>query len=264
MPDPRGRGALLGRRVKSTAGEREMKSIAQLVERVGWTKWDAAAHGRSLAVNALTRGFDWIYTRAVGGVPGLEGAAELAATYAARHTTTDAAVRALIQTHSGMAGAAGFVTGCGGFVATAVALPANLASALYIQVRLVAAIAHMRGHDIHSAEVRVLVLGCLTGSKAADTLKDVGVRFGTRLTRDVLGWAAPVLFNKARHTALPSASVVGHTAGRFGRFVPVIGGFVAGGVDALMTQLIGRTADRVFSRSALSGRCTGAQLDRPI
>jgi hypothetical protein len=34
---------------------------------------------------------------------------------------------------------------------------------------------------------------------------------------------------------------------RLGRLVPVVGGIVAGGFDAAMTQLIGRTADRVFA-----------------
>ena len=234
-----------------------MKSFAQAAGRVrGWAKASTTGRGREAIVAALTQGFDWAYARAVGGMPGampgLASAEALAANYAARHPTTDAAVRALIHRHSGMAGAAGFVTGCGGFVSLPVALPANLASALYIPVRLIAAIAHLRGHDIHTAEVRALVLACLTGSKAADTLKDAGVRFGTRLSRDVLGWASPALFNKAKHAALPAASAAGHAAGRLGRLVPVVGGVVAGGFDAAMTQLIGRTADRVFTSKPLS------------
>jgi hypothetical protein len=39
----------------------------------------------------------------------------------------------------------------------------------------------------------MLVLACLSGSKAADTLRDAGIRFGTRLGHDAVGWAAPVL-----------------------------------------------------------------------
>jgi hypothetical protein len=112
---------------------------------------------------------------------------------------------------------------------------------------LVAAIAHLRGHDIRSGRVRGLVLACLTGSKAADTLKDAGMRFGTRLAPDMLGSAAPGIFNKAKHTAFPAACAAGLTAGRLGRLVPLVGGVVAGGFDAAMTQLIGRTADRVFT-----------------
>jgi hypothetical protein len=38
--------------------------------------------------------------------------------------------------HTRMAGMIGFATGCGGFVVLPVALPANLAGALYLQTRL--------------------------------------------------------------------------------------------------------------------------------
>jgi hypothetical protein len=212
-------------------------------------------NSRDALVAMFRQGFDWAYAKAVNGVPGLEGAEDLARSYAARHASTDEAVAALIRWQTGVAGAAGFVTGCGGFVALPVALPANLASALYIQARLIAAIAHLRGHDLRSAEVRALALACLTGSRAADTLKDAGVRFGTRMTRDVIGWVSPALFKKAGHAAgVSPAYVVGAgAAARLGKFVPVVGGVVAGGFDAALTRLIGRTADRVFARAAAAG-----------
>jgi hypothetical protein len=206
---------------------------------------------RHALVATFQQGFDWAYSKAVSGFPGLEGAEALAAGYAARHASTDAAVAALIKWQTGMASVAGFLTGYGGFVATPVAMPANLASALYIQVRLIATIAHLRGHDIRSAEARALVLACLTGSKAADTMKDAGVRFVTRLTRDAVGWMSPALFKKLEHAAGVSVVCVAGASNiaRFGKFVPVVGGVLAGGFDAAVTQLIGRTADRVFTRA---------------
>lgn len=225
------------------------------------SSWNAAAAtarnwagDRWPAVTAVLReGFGWAYGRAVDGLPGLDGAAALAARYAQRHATTDAAVAALIRRQAGIAGATGFLTGCGGAVALPVALSANLAGALYLQARLVAAIAHLRGHDIASPQVRAMALACLTGSKAAGTLKDAGVRLGTRVTRDAVGWLSPALFKKARHLSQATTTAVGagaSGAARFGRLVPVVGGVVAGGFDAAVTQLIGRTADRVFSEKA--------------
>jgi len=102
--------------------------------------------------------------------------------------------------------------------------------------------------------VRALALACMTGSKAADTLKDAGVRFGTRLTRDAVGWASPALFKKVERVAGVSATAVAGAgnAAKFGKFVPVVGGVVAAGFDAAMTQLIGRAADRVFRKQPLS------------
>ena len=223
-----------------------MKSVAKAVGAVRNWADHGAGKSRHALVATLQQGFDWAYGQAVNGLPGLEGAEELAADYAARHASPDAAVAALIKWQTGMASVAGFLTGFGGFVSLPVAIPANLASALYIQVRLIAAVAHLRGHDIRSAEARALVLACLTGSKAADTMKDAGVRFGTRLTRDAVGWMSPVLFKKVEHAA--GVCVAGASnIPRFGKFVPVVGGVVAGGFDAAMTQLIGRTADRVFA-----------------
>lgn len=202
--------------------------------------------GRSAAA-MLHQAFDWAYERAVRDLPGLDGAAALAARYAGRHADPDKAVAALIAWQSSVAGTAGFLTGIGGVAVLPVAMPANIASALYIQARLIAAIAHLRGHDIRSDEVRTLALACLTGSKAAGTLKDAGVRLGTRLVRDGAGWLSPVLFRKAACAAhAPAICVAGNGAARLGRFVPVLGGLVAGGFDAAMTQMIGRSADRVF------------------
>jgi hypothetical protein len=227
-----------------------MRSVTRAIDAA--RAWAESGGSRRTAWAATLReGFDWAYDKAVNGLPGVAGAEKLAARYAARHGDADAAVAALILRQSGVASATGFVTGCGGFVVLPVAMPANLASALYIQARLIAAIAQLRGHDIKSAEVRALALACLTGSKAADTLKDAGVRFGTRLGRDVIGWASPMLVRKTTHVAaaLPPACAAGAAGvGRLGRFVPVIGGVVAGGFDAAMTMLIGRTADRVFRR----------------
>src|SRR5207248_6435701 len=166
---------------------------------------------------------EWAYERAVQGVPGLDGAEELARDYAGRYTTAEEAVARLIANQSGKAGLAGFVTGCGGAISLPVALPANLLGTLYIQLRLVAAIAHLRGHDLQSAEVRTLALACMTGSKAADTLKDAGIRLGTRLTRDALGWVSPGLVkHAARLPVLTSIGAAG--AARLGRLVPLVGG----------------------------------------
>jgi uncharacterized protein (DUF697 family) len=226
-----------------------MKSLAKAVGAVRNWADRGAGSSRHALVATFQQGFDWGYSKAIDGFPGLEGAEELASGYAARHASANAAVGALIKRQTGIASVAGFLTGCGGLVALPVAIPANLASALYIQVRLIAAIAHLRGHDIRSAEARALVLACLTGSKAADTMKDAGVRFGTRLIRDTVGWMSPALFKKVEHAAGASLACVASASNiaRFGKFVPVIGGVVAGGFDAAVTQLIGRTADRVFT-----------------
>src|SRR5258706_11382162 len=212
-----------------------------------WTETARAAPvpGLPMVLDML----EWAYGRAIQGMPGLDGAEELAKSYAARYATTDEAVATLIASPSRKAGVAGFVTGCGGAIALPLAMPANLLGTLYIQLRLVAAIAHLRGHDLQSAEVRTLALACMTGSKAADTLKDALVRLRTQLTRDALGWLSPVLIKKVEHAARLPVRTSSGTAGvaRLGRPIPVTRGGVAGGLDAAMSQLVRRTAHPVFA-----------------
>jgi uncharacterized protein (DUF697 family) len=236
--------------------------IGKAATRVG--EW--ASHGTGgILASTFLQAFDWAYGRALDGVPGFDGAEELAAKYAARHATPDAAIKALIRSQTGLAGSAGFLTGIGGFISLPVAIPANLASALYIQVRMIAAIAHLRGHDVRTPEVRGLALACLTGSKAAKTLKHAGTRLGVRVTRDIAGWASPALLKKAERAAGLSATAAAGAANvaKMGKLVPVVGGVVSGGVDAAITQLIGRTADRVFRSRPTDGSPAVSRVPPP-
>lgn len=251
----------VGTRFGKTANQVGAK-VGRTANRVGARVGAWATNGAGgIVASTFLQAFDWAYGRAIDGLPGFDGAEELAEKFAARYDSPDPAIKALILSQTALAGSAGLLTGIGGFVSLPVAIPANLASALYIQVRMIAAIAHLRGHDIRSPEVRGLVLACLTGSKAADTLKNAGARLGLRMSRDVAGWMSPALLKKAERVAGVSATALAGAgnAAKMGRFVPVVGGVVAGGVDAALTQLIGRAADRVFrSKSAPEPQATAA------
>lgn len=194
---------------------------------------------------ALSRGFDWVYERSLGGAPGLDGAEAVALDYQARHGDPEAAIAALVLWSCGQAGAAGFLTGFGGGLTLPVSLPAHLLSTLYIQVRLTAAIAHLRGWDIRSDEVRLAAFACLAGATAAGRLKEAGI-----------GAAAPLVQQAV--TKLPGelvknfGGVVGsHLAARTGRhgvvrLLPVVGAIVSGGFDAAATRVIADAAKRLF------------------
>lgn len=220
-----------------------------------------AAADRLPIAGALSRGFDWVYERALGGAPGLDSAEAVAADYRARHADDEAAIAALIAWHSGQAGAAGFLTGMGGAFTLPVAMPAHLLSTLYIQVRLTAAIAHLRGWDIHSDEVRLAAFACLAGATAADRLKQAGIAAGAPLVQQVVSRLPGDLL---KHFG---GAVGGHLAGRAGRhglmrLMPMLGGVLSGGFDAAATRLIGDAAKRLFPpRSAAEG--DGAAASAP-
>ena len=209
---------------------------------------DAAVRMGGPMTEVVTRGLEWTYQQSVGGMPGLGGAEEMASEYRGRHASAEAAIDALIAWQAGKAGIAGFVTGLGGAITLPIGLPAHLFGTAYIQLRLVAAIAHLRGYDINSDHVRMVALGCLAGVTAADRLKDAGVGLGALLGRQAVSRlpsevaknlnvvVGPLL---ARHAGARGAS---HAA----RLLPLVGGVVAGGFDVAATRLIGRAAKRLF------------------
>lgn len=193
----------------------------------------------------LLQGFEWVYERALAGAPGLNGATELATSYRTRHGSEEAAIDALILYQSGAASVAGFVTGLGGAITLPIALPAHFASALYIQVRLIAAIAHLRGHDIESEEVKALVFACVAGSAAANKLKDAGVNVIGPLARQAIQ-RLPAEAVKNAGGAVGSQLAKRVAGAHFAKYLPVLGGVISGGFDAAATRLIGHAAKKAF------------------
>jgi uncharacterized protein (DUF697 family) len=196
------------------------------------------------AMGALVSALQWIYERALDGVPGLEGAPDLAATYQRQCATDEEAIDALIRWQVAKAAAAGFLTNLGGLATLPIALPANVLSALYIQIRMVAAIAALRGHDLRSDQVRTVVLACLCGTTLLDVLKDAGIGVGAGLAQQaVASLSSEGLRRLVRIGGLHGA----HGSARVARLTPLIGGVVAGAVDGALTRVYANAAKKLFS-----------------
>ena len=136
----------------------------------------------SLPVRKLLQWLGWLYDGAINGFPGVDALEDLAESYGTRHRCVDEAIDRLITWQVAKAGAAGFATGLGG----ALTLPVAIAGVLYIQIRMIGAIAHLRGYDVRSDQVKTLVVACLAGSAALDILKDVGINIGAQVTRQMI------------------------------------------------------------------------------
>jgi hypothetical protein len=157
------------------------------------------------------------------------------------------AVKALVRLHVGLAGVQGFVTNLGGIASLAVAMPANVVGVTLVQCHLVAGIAHLRGYDLEDARVRNAILACMLGE---DEVRDL-VRTSS-FPSSPMGIATspvhdPVLDELVSREV--TTDLLARTAGRrvvtmVGRRVPLLGGIVGGGSDALMTWQIGQYAAR--------------------
>lgn len=191
---------------------------------------------------------DWAYEKAVDGVSGLGSAAEMAHDYTSKNDDLDACANSLIRWQNSKAGASGFVTGLGGLITLPVAIPANIASVLYVQIRMVSAIAHMGGYDLKSDQVKSMVYLRLVGTASIDILKDVGIKVGTKFTNNLIKNMSMETIKSINKkvgfllvTKAGSTGVVNLT-----KMVPLLGGVVGGTFDSITTNAIGNIAKKTF------------------
>lgn len=191
---------------------------------------------------------DWAYEKSINGIPGTDTAYELAENFMAKHDSTDNAINSLVRWQNTKSVTSGFLTGLGGLITLPVAIPANIASVTYVQMRMIAAIAHMRGYDLKDDQVKTFVFVCLAGQSASDILKQAGIKAGTALTKQAIKKIPGEIIksiNKAVGfrlvTKFGEKGVV-----NLGKAVPLIGGFIGGTVDGIGTNIIGKTAKKVF------------------
>lgn len=161
----------------------------------------------------------------------------------------EAAIDAIVSSHTRMAAVEGFVTGLGGFVMLPVALPANVLGFYTVAARMVAAIAHLRGHDLDEPETRMAALVTLTGDQATRLLTVAGVAVPTgRMTKMALRRlpeSTAAMVNKAIGFKL----LVGageKTLIKLGRAIPFAGGVIGGAVDVAMLRSIAKHARTQF------------------
>ena len=186
--------------------------------------------------------------RAIDGVGPLPGAAAAAdKQLAEQRGNVDRAIHEVIENHVRYAGAQGFLTNVGGLVTAAVTIPANISGLTLMQCRMVAGIAHLRGHDLEDPRVRNAILVTLLGEEAVASL----VR-KKKLPAPPMALATAPAHDASLDAIIGAevaADLVARIAGKrfavtIGRRVPVVGGLVGMGADGYATWKIGRYADR--------------------
>lgn len=187
---------------------------------------------------------------AIDGVKGFPGAREVARKHLEKSRDVDVAVKAVIDSHMRLAGAQGFVTNIGGIVTMPVAIPTNVAGIAVVQLRMTAAIAHLRGYNIVEPKVRTAALMTLLGKDGVKQARRAGEAPGTphdvAVSLDELG---PEVTERvaAKVTQDLVARIGGkHATLALAKRVPVLGGAVSAGVDAYATYAISQYADTQF------------------
>ncbi|MDD4371123.1 MAG: EcsC family protein [Anaerostipes sp.] len=197
---------------------------------------------------------DELYGKVLNGIPKVSKPVDaLANDYLLKNNSPKKAAKELTKYQIAKCGTSGFITGLGGIITLPVAIPANVSSVLYVQLRMVAAIAYMGDFDIQSDQVQTLAYACLTGSAIADVLKQTGIKVGEKIAISAI--------NKVPGKVLTSINqkVGFRLITRFGtkgavnlvKLVPVAGGIIGGAIDIGSTNIIARNAYTIFIKKEM-------------
>lgn len=197
---------------------------------------------KQISKGLIARTLDWAYSKAITGFSGIDSAYVLGNSYLQQTGTLDQQVNSLIKWQTAKAGTSGFVTGLGGVVTMPITVPANIASVIYIQIRMITAIAYMGGHDVHNDKVKSLVYICMVGNGAKELLKDLSVKAGEKLVSKIVEKVSTNLATKTGGKSIASASKV----------LPVVGGVIGGSFDAVTTRTVGMVAKKIFIDSPVT------------
>lgn len=196
---------------------------------------------------------DKCYEGAMNGLPGSKPCEVLANDYLEKYQDPTVAAKKLIDAQVAKCTTSGFVTSLGGLITLPVAIPANVASVLYVQMRMIGALAVIGGYDLKNDEVQTMVYLCLVKSSVADVCKSAGVQVANKVTMAMLKKLPGTVLTKINQkvgfrllTKFGEKGVINLV-----KLVPVAGGVVGGGVDLIGTKTIANKAYKAFLMNSI-------------
>ncbi len=198
----------------------------------------------------IQQALEWCYTNAIEGRGFIKSAQDFAEEYlSSSNGNKEEAANSLIRWSAIKAGSSGFVTGFGGLLTLPVTIPTDVSATYFIQLRMIAAIAHMGGHDVCGDRVKTLCFLCLLGESAAGTFsktigKPVTAKLMTKMIEKVPGKVL-IEINKAVGfrliTKAGSTGIINLT-----KMLPVAAALVGGGFNYSTSWGAGKAAKKIF------------------
>lgn len=208
--------------------------------------------GTELTPSKVQQLMDWTYEKVLNGLPGTRSIYQIVADYSTEDK--ESAIKSLVHVQTLKTTLAGFLTGLGGLITLPVAVPADIASSMYVNMRMVGAIALLRGYDLKNDKVRTMVFATITGETIKDAIKAVGVKTGEKmakealekyLTRDVIKKINEAIC-KRFITRSGEKGIINAT-----KAVPILGGVISGAFDFAGTRAIAKLAKVEFKDKSL-------------
>ncbi len=196
----------------------------------------------------IMKAMDWAYDKAINGIPGLDSAQEMGEDFLRGNKSLKSKANSLIRYQNAKAGTSGFISGLGGLITMPVMIPANITIVLYVQIRMIAAIAHMGGHDLKDDKVKTLVYACIAGNAVKDILKNTGIVIGQKLTtQGIKNITREVIVKINQAVGFKLLTKFGEKGViNLGKAIPLVGGIVGGTFDLVTTNTIGNIARNIF------------------
>ena len=198
---------------------------------------------------------DACYKKVLEGIPLVsEPVEELADSYLKKYSS-EKAIEELVSWQIRKCATSGFLTGLGGFITLPVTIPANISSVLYVQMRMIAAIAYIREYNLKDDEVKTLIYCILAGLSIENLLKSAGIQFTKKtslsLIQKIPGKVLTAINQKIGFRFITKAGEKGVV--NLTKIVPVFGGIIGGGIDWIATKKIAKIARNTLTYSFLKG-----------
>lgn len=156
------------------------------------------------------------------------------------HGDTEKAIKRVIRNHSAIVTTTGFATGFGGLPLQIVAMPTDLTTSYIYAVRMVGAIAILRGYDADSEEVRVAISVSLIGAFGSESLAKMGIKIGNNVARVALKkLPARTLHAINKKVGFRLLTKFGETGVfNLGKGIPLVGAGVGASMNAVSIRAI--------------------------
>lgn len=189
---------------------------------------------------------DTCYDKCLNGIPKVSpSVADMANDYLKKHPSKELACKVMLRNQIAKCTTSGVVTGFGGLLTMPVAIPANIGSVIYVQMRMIACTAYMAGYDLNSDQTQTFVYACLAGVAINNVIKQAGIQFGVKFANGLIKKIPGTVLTKINQkvgfrfiTKFGSKGLV-----NLGKLLPDVGALVGGGLDLVETKII---ADRAY------------------
>ena len=189
---------------------------------------------------------DSCYEKCLNGIPMVSpGVEDMANDYLSKHETKEEACRVMLKNQIVKCTTSGVLAGFGGVIVMPVAIPANIGSVIYVQMRMIACTAYMADYDLNSDQTQTFVYACLAGVAVNGLMKQAGIKFGVKFAAGVIKKIPGEVLAKINQkvgfrliTKFGSTGVI-----NLGKMLPGVGAIVGGGLDLVETKVI---ADRAY------------------